>query len=56
MAQMRDRIIHHYFDINWKLVWDVIRIEIPALEPKHSAIIHNLDAKPTAEDPRRNKP
>ena len=29
MAQMRDRIIHHYFDINWKLVWDVIKIEIP---------------------------
>jgi len=56
MAQMRDRIIHHYFDINWKLVWDVIRIAIPALEPKHSAIIHHLDAKPTAEDPRRNKP
>ncbi|MDD3136451.1 MAG: DUF86 domain-containing protein [Methanoregula sp.] len=45
MAQMRDRIIHRYFDINWKLVWDVIKIEIPTLEPKIVAIIHQLDTK-----------
>lgn len=52
MAQMRDRIIHHYFDINWKLVWDVIKIEIPTLEPKISAIIHHLDAKPDGAKPQ----
>ena len=46
MAKMRDRVIHHYFDINWKIVWDVISIEIPVLEPKISAIIQVLDAKP----------
>jgi uncharacterized protein with HEPN domain len=44
MARMRDRIIHHYFDINWKIVWDVISIEIPALEPKISAIIQELES------------
>ena len=43
MAKMRDRVIHHYFDINWKLVWDVISTEIPVLEPRISKIIEGLD-------------
>jgi uncharacterized protein with HEPN domain len=46
MAQMRDRIIHRYFNINRKLVWDIIKNEISTLEPKIVAIIHQLDTKP----------
>jgi uncharacterized protein with HEPN domain len=46
MAKMRDRVIHHYFDINWKIVWDVISTEIPVLEPRLSKIIEGLDAEP----------
>ncbi|MGB8219976.1 MAG: HepT-like ribonuclease domain-containing protein [Methanoregula sp.] len=43
MSQTRDRIIHRYFDINWQIVWDLITIELPVLEPKISAIIRDLD-------------
>jgi uncharacterized protein with HEPN domain len=43
MSQTRDRIIHRYFDINWQIVWDLITIEIPVIEPKISAIIRDLE-------------
>ena len=29
MARMRDRVIHRYFDINWIIVWDVVRMRYP---------------------------
>lgn len=29
MAGMRDRLIHAYFGIDYKLVWEAIKIEIP---------------------------
>lgn len=34
MAGLRDRIIHGYFDINYDIVWDVIKDKIPKLDPK----------------------
>ena len=34
MAGMRDRLIHIYFGIDYKLVWDSIKIEIPNLKSK----------------------
>jgi len=34
MAGMRDRLIHAYFGIDCRLVWDAIKIEIPELKSK----------------------
>ena len=34
MAGMRDRLIHAYFGIDYKLVWAAIKTEIPKLKPK----------------------
>ncbi|HEV7515149.1 MAG TPA: HepT-like ribonuclease domain-containing protein, partial [Thermoanaerobaculia bacterium] len=31
MAGMRDRLIHHYFGVDYELVWDVIIHKIPGL-------------------------
>ena len=31
MAGMRDKLIHHYFDVDYELVWDVIKNKIPNL-------------------------
>jgi uncharacterized protein with HEPN domain len=31
MAGMRDRLIHHYFGVDYELVWDVIVHKIPGL-------------------------
>lgn len=32
IAGMRDRLIHHYFGVDYYLVWDVIRNHLPVLE------------------------
>jgi len=34
LAGLRDKLIHHYFSINWKRVWDVIKNLIPEIEDK----------------------
>ncbi len=32
MAGMRDMMIHGYFPINYRIVWDVVRNKIPKLK------------------------
>mgnify|MGYP005836743641 FL=1 len=32
IAGLRDKLIHHYFGVDWDLVWDVIQNKIPELE------------------------
>ena len=45
MAGMRDRLIHAYFGIDYKLVWAAIKIEIPKLKPKLKKILSSLEEK-----------
>jgi uncharacterized protein with HEPN domain len=39
MSGMRDRLVHAYFGIDYKLVWDAIKTEIPNLKPKMQKIL-----------------
>jgi uncharacterized protein with HEPN domain len=32
IAGFRDRVIHHYFGVNWDIVWDVVRHKVPELK------------------------
>lgn len=32
MAGMRDRLIHHYFGVDYEIVWDVVIHKIPDLD------------------------
>jgi len=32
MCGMRDRLIHHYFGVDYEIVWDVVMNEIPKLK------------------------
>jgi uncharacterized protein with HEPN domain len=41
MAGVRDRLIHHYFGVNLDIVWDIITIELPALESRVREILQN---------------
>lgn len=43
MAGMRDRLIHAYFGVDYKLVWDAIKIEIPKIKPKLQEIFVELE-------------
>jgi uncharacterized protein with HEPN domain len=42
MACMRDRLIHEYFGVNYRIVWDVVKTKIPIL---HVQIQELLDTE-----------
>ncbi|MFQ6674499.1 MAG: DUF86 domain-containing protein [Fidelibacterota bacterium] len=31
IAGMRDKLIHHYFGVNWEIVWDIVKQKLPEL-------------------------
>ena len=39
MAGMRDRLIHFYFGVNYKLVWQTIKDILPAQKPLLIALV-----------------
>jgi uncharacterized protein with HEPN domain len=51
MAGMRDRLTHAYFRIDYKLVWDAIKLELPHLKPKLQEILVQLEKENKNENP-----
>jgi uncharacterized protein with HEPN domain len=43
MAGMRDRLIHAYFGVDYKLVWEAIKIDIPKLKPRLEKVLAGLE-------------
>ena len=43
MAGMRDRLIHAYFGVDYRLVWEAIKIDIPNLKPRLEEILAGLE-------------
>ena len=43
MAGMRDVIIHGYDNVNLRIVWDVIKQDIPRIKPQIEQILSNYD-------------
>lgn len=39
MAGVRDRLIHRYFGVNLDIVWDIVTVELPALESRVGTIL-----------------
>ncbi len=39
MADSRDKLIHHYFGIDYEIVWDIITNELPDLQNEINRII-----------------
>ena len=44
MARMRDKITHFYFGINYKVVWSVVKKELPSIEPAIVKILSDLNS------------
>ncbi len=42
VAGLRDRLIHHYFEVDWKVVWDVVINKLPELQDRIEAIVAEL--------------
>lgn len=41
VAGMRDRLIHGYFSVDYEIVWDVVKNEIPPLKLQIEKILHS---------------
>jgi len=36
---MRDRVIHHYFGVNFEIIWTIIKEDLPELEKNIDEIL-----------------
>jgi uncharacterized protein with HEPN domain len=43
MAGMRDRIIHGYDNVNFRIVWDTVKKRIPIVKPQIQQIITDYE-------------
>ena len=43
MGGMRDRLIHAYFGVDYRLVWEAIKIDIPKLKPRLEEVLAGLE-------------
>jgi uncharacterized protein with HEPN domain len=42
---MRDRLIHHYFGVDLKAVWNTVKVDIPALKNEILVILDVLETE-----------
>lgn len=47
IAGLRDKMIHGYFGVNWDIVWDVVRNQIPKLKEQVEGILEKLESDKT---------
>jgi uncharacterized protein with HEPN domain len=43
MAGMRDRIIHAYDTVDFEIVWDVVKRDIPRIKPQIQQILNDYE-------------
>ena len=46
IAGMRDRLIHGYFGVNWDIVWDVVKNDLPPLMADLETLAATLRKEP----------
>lgn len=39
IAGMRDKLIHHYFGVNWEILWDVVQHKLPLVKSQVQQIL-----------------
>lgn len=44
MAGLRDRLVHHYFGVDYEAVWATIVDDLPELEERVMALVETIDA------------
>lgn len=43
-AGLRDKLIHHYFGVDYAIVWDVVIHELSDLKTKLTTILHTMSS------------
>lgn len=56
IAKMRDRLIHHYFDVDYKIMWEVVKKEAPKLQQEATRILYQLNREEYLEYRNKVKP
>ena len=41
MARTRDRVIHHYFGVDYDIIWDIIQTKLPELQERVTNILND---------------
>jgi uncharacterized protein with HEPN domain len=39
MAKLRDRLAHHYFGINYEIVWNIVSKELPSVHDQLASVL-----------------
>jgi len=39
----RDKMIHHYFGVDWKIVWKIVKKDLPVLKRQMGRVKKNLE-------------
>jgi uncharacterized protein with HEPN domain len=47
IAGLRNKIIHYHFGVNWDILWDVIKNQLPKLKEQVENILDQVEAKKT---------
>ena len=42
---MRDRIIHGYDNVDFEIVWDVVKHDVPRIKPQIQQILKDYESK-----------
>jgi len=45
MSGLRDKLIHHYFGVNFEIVWTIIHDELPGVEKKIDTILNEISSE-----------
>ncbi len=45
MARMRDKLIHHYFGVDLKITWQVVKKDLPSLKRNIKKILQELSCQ-----------
>ncbi len=43
IAGMRDKVIHAYFGVNIRRIWEVVKKDVPLLKPEFEKILKDLE-------------
>lgn len=50
MAGMRDKVIHYYFGVDYKVVWKTIEEDVPFIKPILLGMLNSIDRRDADEN------
>lgn len=50
IGRFRDVVVHHYFNINWEIVWEIVQIHLPTLQQGIQELLDNLADDETEDE------